>query len=141
MFDIERVPFRHTHNWRTTVNVLGGLERVRSGELLYTDEIGHDACGIGGVASGDGNPSHEVLKKAVLALNCMEHRGGVCGDAGDGAGITTTIPQLFLREEAKKLKLDGIRNLKPEDHLAVGVVFLFDSTQLEKTRALIRNAF
>ena len=84
------------------MNVLGGLERVRSGELLYTDEVGHDACGIGGVAARDGTPSAEVLRKAVLALRAMEHRGGVCGDAGDGAGLLAAIPQAFFKEEAKR---------------------------------------
>ena len=39
------------------MNGMGGLERVRSGDLLYTDEVGHDACGIGGVAARDGKPS------------------------------------------------------------------------------------
>ena len=42
-----------------------GLALVRSGELLYTDEVGRDACGIGGVAARDGKPSAEVLRKAL----------------------------------------------------------------------------
>ncbi|MFO0824948.1 MAG: glutamate synthase central domain-containing protein [Gemmataceae bacterium] len=119
---------------------MGGLERVRSGELLYTDEVGHDACGIGGVASHAGKPSAEVLRKAVAALKAMEHRGGVCGAAGDGAGITTTIPQTFLKEEAKRLKFEGARYLKPEDILAVGVVFLLESepAKQEQVRAMLR---
>ncbi len=88
------------------MNAMGGLERVRSGELLYTDEVGHDACGIGGIAARDGKPSPEVLRKALTALKCMEHRGGVCGDAGDGAGITTVIPQAVLqgRSEAPQVR-------------------------------------
>ena len=124
---------------RTTVNVKGGLERVRSGELLYTDEVGHDACGIGGVAARDGKPSAEVLRKAVTALKCMEHRGGVCGDAGDGAGITTAIPQAFLKEEAKRLKFDRAAHLKPEDTLAVGVCLprtSRDPAKIDQARAL-----
>ena len=118
-----------------------GLARVRSGELLYTDEVGHDACGIGGVAAKDGKPSAEVLRKAVTALRCMEHRGGVCGNAGDGAGLTTTIPQAFLKDEAKRLKLDGARYLKPEDTLAVGVCFFLDTdpAKIDQSRALIRE--
>ena len=40
-----------------------GLALVRSGQLLYTDEVGHDACGIGGVAAKDGKPSAEVSGK------------------------------------------------------------------------------
>src|SRR5215470_6648177 len=103
--------------------VVDGRAAVRSGKLLYQDEVGHDACGIGGVAARDGKPSHEVMKKALLALRCVEHRGGICGRAGDGAGITTQIPQAFLKEEAKRLKFDGARYLKPEDRLAVGVFF------------------
>ena len=109
------------------MNVKGGLERVRDGQLLYTDEVGRDACGIGGIAARDGTPSTEVLRKAVIALKCMEHRGGVCGEAGDGSGITTAIPQAFLKEEAKRLKFDRARYLKTEDLLAVGVVFLSES--------------
>ena len=118
-----------------------GLERVRSGNLLYTDEVGHDACGIGGVAARDGKPSVEVLRKAVLALRAMEHRGGVCGDAGDGAGLLTAIPQAFFREEVKRLRFDGARDLRPEDTLAVGVLFIFEAepARAEQVRTLLRE--
>src|SRR5438067_6667809 len=118
-----------------------GLEQVRRGELLYTDEVGRDACGIGGVAAKDGRPSAEVLRKAITALRCMEHRGGVCGDAGDGAGLTAAIPQHFFKEEAKRLRLDGARHLKPEDTLAVGVVFVLDTEpgKIEHARAVLRE--
>jgi len=119
-----------------------GLERVRSGNLLYTDEVGHDACGIGGVAARDGKPSAEVMRKTVLALKAMEHRGGVCGEAGDGAGVLATIPQAFFREEAKRLRFDGARDLRPEDTLAVGVLFIFeyDPARADQVRALVRDA-
>ena len=75
------------------MNVLGVLERVRSGELLYTDEVGHDACGIGGIAARDGKPTAEVLRQAVTALKAMEHRGGGLGAARDRAGRTTRDPK------------------------------------------------
>jgi glutamate synthase domain-containing protein 2/glutamate synthase domain-containing protein 1/glutamate synthase domain-containing protein 3 len=118
-----------------------GLERVRSGNLLYTDEVGHDACGIGGVAARDGKPTGEVLRKAVLALRAMEHRGGVCGEAGDGAGLLAAIPQAFFKEEAKRLRFDGARELRAEDAVAIGVVFIFeaDSGRADQVRALIRD--
>ncbi len=124
------------------MNEQAGLARVRSGELLFTNEVGHDACGIGAVAARDGKPSAEVLKKALLALNCMEHRGGVCGDAGDGAGLTTVIPQAFFREEAKRLRFEDARYLKPEDALGVGVIFFIDTdpAKIERGRAAIRTA-
>ena len=69
-------------------------------------------------------PRHEVIQKTVLGLKNVEHRGGICGDAGDGAGLICQIPQAFFKEEAKKLRLDQARYLKPEDRLAVGVVFI-----------------
>jgi len=106
--------------------MLDGLALVRSKELLYQDDVGRDACGVGGVAAKEGKPAHEVVKKAVLALKNLEHRGGVCGDAGDGAGLTCQIPQGFFKEEAKRLKFDQARYLKPEDRLAVGVFFFLD---------------
>lgn len=119
-----------------------GLERVRSGALLYTDEVGHDACGIGGVAARDGKPSAEVMRKTVLALKAMEHRGGVCGDAGDGAGVLAAIPQAFFREEAKRLRFDGARDLRPDDALAVGVLFVFEyeRARADRVRALVRES-
>jgi len=118
-----------------------GLSLVRSGELLYQDEVGHDACGIGGVASKDGKPSAEVLRRALLALASLEHRGGICGDAGDGAGLSCQLPQGFFREEARRLNLDGARDLRSEHPLAVGVFFVHESDASRKNavRALIRE--
>ena len=123
------------------MNEQGGIERVRGGNLLYTDDVGRDACGIGGVAAKDGRPTAEVTRKALTALKCMEHRGGVCGDAGDGAGLTATIPQAFFREEAKRLRFEGARYLKPEDALAVGVFFFLDTdaARLDRARAVVRE--
>ncbi len=67
---------------------MDGRTIIRSRQLLYTDVVGRDACGIGGIAAREGRPSHELVKRAVLALVNMEHRGGVCGQSGDGAGLT-----------------------------------------------------
>jgi glutamate synthase (ferredoxin) len=121
--------------------MIDGLALVRSGKMLYTDEVGRDACGIGGVAAKDGKPSAEVVKKSLLALKQMEHRGGVCADAGDGAGLTSQIPQLFFREESKRLKFDQARYLKAEDHLGVGVFFFLDADagKQDQARAMIKD--
>src|SRR5262245_34028062 len=117
------------------------LSLVRSGRLLYQDDVGHDACGIGGVAARDGTPSREVVQTSLVALKAMEHRGGICGDAGDGAGLTCQLPQPFFKEEAKKLRLDRARSLKSEDRLAVGVVLVLDRdpAKVEAARASIRQ--
>src|SRR5262245_16045711 len=89
-------------------------ELLRTGRFLYTDTVGRDACGIGGVAARDGKPCTEVVKKALLGLRHVEHRGGLCGAAGDGAGVSFQLPQSFFKEEAKRLRLDQARYLKPE---------------------------
>jgi glutamate synthase (ferredoxin) len=118
-----------------------GLALIRSGQLLYTDDVGRDACGIGGVAAKDGKPSTEVVKKAVLALKNMEHRGGICGAAGDGAGITCQIPQAFFKEEARRLRFDQARYLKPEDRLALGVFFFLDAdvARIDQAKGIIKE--
>lgn len=89
----------------------------------------------------DGKPSHEVIQKTVLGLKCVEHRGGLCGNAGDGAGLICQLPQAFFREQAKKLRLDQARYLKPEDRIAVGVVFIdeADEGRREQAKSLIRE--
>jgi glutamate synthase domain-containing protein 2/glutamate synthase domain-containing protein 1/glutamate synthase domain-containing protein 3 len=115
---------------------------VRTRNLLYSDEVGHDACGIGGVAVRDGKPSHEVVRKALLALKNVEHRGGVCGASGDGAGLTCQLPQAFFREEARRLGLDQARSLQPEDRLAVGVFFFLerDPARCDQAKGVIHEA-
>ena len=80
-----------------------GRDIIRSRDLLYSDTVGRDACGIGGVAAREGKPSHEVIVKSLMALSAMEHRGGVCGTSGDGAGLTCQLPQSFFRSLAVEL--------------------------------------
>ena len=117
-----------------------GRPLVRTGAYLYCDDVGHDACGIGGVAAREGTPSHEVIKKTVLGLVNVEHRGGLCGMAGDGAGLICQLPHSFFKEEARKLRLDQARYLKPEDTLAVGVFFLGgDEATRDQAKLTIRE--
>jgi glutamate synthase domain-containing protein 2/glutamate synthase domain-containing protein 1/glutamate synthase domain-containing protein 3 len=118
-----------------------GLALIRSGRLLYTDDVGKDACGIGGIAAKDGKPSAEVVRKALTALKALEHRGGVCGNAGDGAGITCQIPQAFFKEEARRLKFDQARYLKSEDRLALGAFFFLDAdrSKVDRAKAIVHE--
>src|SRR5262245_46808338 len=135
-----RVPCHSARRRRTEMNE--GLALVRSGQLLYTDDVGKDACGIGGVAAKDGKATVEVVRKALIALKALEHRGGVCGDAGDGAGLTCQIPQAFFKEEARRLRLDQAKYLRPEDRVAVGVFFFNDrdESKIAIARTLIQEA-
>jgi glutamate synthase domain-containing protein 2/glutamate synthase domain-containing protein 1/glutamate synthase domain-containing protein 3 len=66
---------------------------------LYDPRYEHDACGVGMVARLDNVPTHEVIARAVTALENLEHRGASGADAhtGDGAGILMQIPDELLR--------------------------------------------
>src|SRR5262249_42991368 len=121
--------------------MLDGRVFIRERDLLYSDEVGRDACGIGGGRTRAGKPSHEVVQKALLALKNMEHRGGICGQSGDGAGVTCQLPHAFFKEEARRLHLDQARALKPEHRLAVGVFFFQpnDPQGRDQAKALIRE--
>src|SRR5438045_6342895 len=67
---------------------------------LYDPRFEHDACGVGMVARLDNQPTHEVVQRALTALENLEHRGAAGADArtGDGAGILMQMPDVFLRD-------------------------------------------
>ena len=70
---------------------------------LYDPKFEHDACGVAFVAHLGAPPSHEVVSRALDALERLEHRGaaGADADTGDGAGILIRIPhELFSRRGA-----------------------------------------
>src|SRR4051812_6280727 len=66
---------------------------------LYDPSFEHDACGVAFVARLDGRRSHETVRRALVALENLEHRGaaGADADTGDGAGILVQLPDAFLR--------------------------------------------
>jgi glutamate synthase domain-containing protein 2/glutamate synthase domain-containing protein 1/glutamate synthase domain-containing protein 3 len=69
---------------------------------LYDPSFEHDACGVAFVARLGRPASHEVVARALLALERLEHRGaeGADADTGDGAGILLQLPHEFLRTAA-----------------------------------------
>src|SRR3954470_17759005 len=66
---------------------------------LYDPRFEHDACGVAMVARLDSRPTHEVVDRALVALDKLEHRGAEGADirTGDGAGILARMPDAFLR--------------------------------------------
>jgi glutamate synthase domain-containing protein 2/glutamate synthase domain-containing protein 1/glutamate synthase domain-containing protein 3 len=68
---------------------------------LYDPRFEHDACGVGMVARLDNTPTHEVISRAMTALENLEHRGATGADpcTGDGAGILMQMPDELLRSE------------------------------------------
>ena len=66
---------------------------------LYDPRFEHDACGVGMVARLDNTPTHEVVARAITALENLEHRGATGADpcTGDGAGILMQMPDELFR--------------------------------------------
>jgi glutamate synthase domain-containing protein 2/glutamate synthase domain-containing protein 1/glutamate synthase domain-containing protein 3 len=86
---------------------------------LYAPAYEHDACGVGFVARLRAPASHEVVKRALRALDHLEHRGAEGADpfTGDGAGILLQLPDRLLRD-----KVDF--ELPPAGRYGVGMCFL-----------------
>ena len=89
---------------------------------LYHPENEKDACGVAFVAQMSGERSHDVVSKAITALENLEHRGasGSEPDSGDGAGILVQVPDAFLRAVMAE---QGV-TLPAEGAYAVGIAFL-----------------
>ncbi|NER30246.1 MAG: glutamate synthase subunit alpha, partial [Symploca sp. SIO1C4] len=97
-----------------------------------------DACGVGFIASQEGTNTHELIEQALLALSCLEHRGGCSADqdSGDGAGLMSAIPWKLLQSWFAQ---QGIE-MPPTKQLGVGMVFLpQDETVVSKTREIVEN--
>ena len=67
----------------------------------YKNEMEHDACGVGLIASTNGKKSRRVVEYGIEALKAIWHRGAVDADgkSGDGAGIQIEIAPDFFKEK------------------------------------------
>ena len=86
---------------------------------MYNPAFEKDACGLAMVATLRGTPGHDIIDLALTALRNLEHRGAIGSDAGtgDGAGILTQMPDVFLRAVTDF-------ELPPVGEYAAGMVFL-----------------
>jgi len=80
---------------------------------------GRGGCGIVALAELRRGPSHELIRDALQAIACMEHRGGCLGRTGDGAGLLFRPERSFFE---RFLARD--RPLPEGETLVVGSVFL-----------------
>ncbi len=102
---------------------------------LYRPGEFKDNCGFGLMAHMQGEASHDLLKKAIEALACMTHRGGIAADGktGDGCGLLMQKPDSFLRAVAKEEL-----NAELGEQYAVGMVFLSqDATKAQTAREIV----
>ncbi|MBI1870826.1 MAG: glutamate synthase large subunit [Chlamydiae bacterium] len=97
---------------------------------LYDPRYEHDACGVGFVVNIKGRKSHDIVREALTVLLNLRHRGA-CGceaNTGDGAGILFQIPHTFLKQSARKEKID----LPGPSEYGVGMVYLPQDTSKRK---------
>jgi glutamate synthase (NADPH/NADH) large chain len=115
---------------------------IKNRELLkknhiYKDSYEHDNCGVGLVASINGESRRDIVEKGVEALKAVFHRGAVDADGktGDGAGIMLEVSRSFFSKQVTKTG-----HLADQDNLlGVGMIFLpkRDFGAQEKCRAIV----
>ena len=88
-----------------------------SAQGLYRPSFEHDACGIGFYVNIKGNPSHEIVEKAINMLRRLDHRAGHTDEGGDGAGLLVQLPDSFFK---KVVPFD----LPNKGDYAVGMLFM-----------------
>ncbi len=96
--------------------------RPPSAQGLYDPQFERDACGIGFVVNIKGQPSHDIIQKALTVLVNLTHRGATGSEpnTGDGAGILFQTPHKFLQ---KVTSIENITLPSPGQY-GVGMVFL-----------------
>jgi len=103
---------------------------------LYRADEFKDNCGFGLMAHLEGRASHELLEKAIEALVCMTHRGGIAADGktGDGCGLLLQIPDTFLRTVVSEEFAITLGK-----KYAVGMVFLSSNPSKAKAARELMN--
>jgi glutamate synthase (ferredoxin) len=97
-----------------------------------------DACGVGFLAHKESQASHKLVEQGLIALGCMEHRGGCSADrdSGDGAGIMTALPHRLLQSWFTENNL----TMPHKEQWGVGMVFLpQDSATAEECRTHVEE--
>jgi glutamate synthase (NADPH/NADH) large chain len=89
---------------------------------LYDPAFEHDACGVGFVVDIKGRKSHQILQQGIQILKNLDHRGasGSETNTGDGAGILLQMPHTFLKEAARKARIQ----LPEPEHYGSGLIFM-----------------
>jgi glutamate synthase domain-containing protein 2/glutamate synthase domain-containing protein 1/glutamate synthase domain-containing protein 3 len=94
------------------------------------------------VARLGGEPSHELIERALDALDNLEHRGAAGADptTGDGAGILLQLQHGFLEAKAGEFGVPASR-LPGAGRVAIAMCFLpTDAARRSELEALIEKA-
>ena len=116
-------------------------KKILSKNYSYNENMEHDACGVGMIATTNGKKSRKIVDYGIEALKAIWHRGAVDADgkSGDGAGIQIEIAPEFFKD---KITSTG-QTLDEKKRICVGMVFLprTNYTDQEKCREIIRVSF
>ncbi|QDJ12996.1 glutamate synthase large subunit [Mergibacter septicus] len=101
--------------------------------MLYDKNEVRENCGFGLIAHLEGEPSHKVVRTAILGLSRMQHRGAVLSDGktGDGCGLHLQMPKRFFQHIAEE---QGFRLTKD---FGVGQIFFPTDPELINTYSAI----
>ena len=105
----------------SAVKLTPGLTGLPPAQGLYDPRNESDACGVGMIVDIQGRATRKTMDEAHHAVMCMVHRGAEGSEAtsGDGAGISTGVPDELIRESVK----DQAIEVPEYGHYAVGNVF------------------
>ena len=97
-------------------------KKILENSFNYNQEMEHDACGVGLIASTNGKKSRKIVEYGIQALKAIWHRGAVDADgkSGDGAGIQIEIAPDFFKE---KILATG-HSPDSDKRICVGMIFL-----------------
>ena len=71
---------------------------------LYNESQAKDNCGFGLIVNRHGTPNREVVKRSIVGLTSMTHRGAIGSDGktGDGCGLLFDLNRRFFQKALKK---------------------------------------
>ncbi|NUE67550.1 glutamate synthase large subunit [Snodgrassella sp. ESL0253] len=103
---------------------------------LYDHSLVKENCGFGLIANIEGEPSHKVVRTAILGLSRMQHRGAILSDGktGDGCGLLLQMPKKFFQAVAEEAGITLAKNF------AVGMIFFpRDEALTQEYKAIIEE--
>ncbi|PIT14228.1 glutamate synthase large subunit [Snodgrassella alvi] len=103
---------------------------------LYDHSLVKENCGFGLIANIEGEPSHKVVRTAILGLSRMQHRGAILSDGktGDGCGLLLQMPKKFFQAVAEEAGITLAKNF------AVGMIFFpRDEALIQEYKAIIEE--
>ena len=68
---------------------------------VYSEEMEHDACGVGLIASTEGKKSRKIVEYGIEALKAVWHRGAVDADGKTGDCLLYTSPSPRDRQKSR----------------------------------------